>query len=108
MANVLNGNTYYVDAASTTGVSTTYLASKDVKVIGIIRTIVSGSQTVVLSDLTNAGAAGTTKLQLHCSSSTSSGSEYINLHANPIRFPNGVFINSISGGTMTLILELKA
>ena len=106
MANVLNGNTFYVHTASTTTVGS-YLSTKDVLVEAIILAADVNSE-VEVCDLKNENGvvvAGDVKLHLHALAHES----YMNyFNGTPIRFPNGIWVSSITAGCkLTLLVKVK-
>jgi hypothetical protein len=105
LANVLNGNTFFVDTASSAGTTTSYLAKKDLLLEAWILSANSNG-TIVIADLkyTNGSySAGDAKLHLHCAAHDTN-SMYLN--GFPIRFPNGIWITSIDAGVdATLIIK---
>lgn len=108
MAQAINGNTYYVDTASS-GASTC-LEAKDVKLKGIIYMSETLGHQVTLNDISGtapAGAPTAGALKLRIAVPAANSPVYIDLSSNPIRFPNGVWISEIDGGNLCLILEIK-
>lgn len=110
MANVLNGNTFYVDSASSGAGS--YIAEKDVQLLAIMFTSATAGHTIELADLKQlssgaTAAAGSDKLKLSVDATNQVVS--VRLADTPIRFPNGIWIKSISSGAVaTLVLKLKS
>lgn len=109
MANVLNGNTFYVDAASSAGTTASFINEKDILVEAVTVSAGGSSGGVVLNDLkyTNGTySAGDAKLHLEAASRTSY-MQYFN--GTPIRFPNGVWVSSIDANVyVTLLVRRKA
>lgn len=104
MANVLSGNTYYIDTASSGG--TNFLESKSVQVVGIIFFGHSSSHTIKIHELSGQATEGSAKLIV--SSSAAHQTVYLDFVDAPIRFTNGVWINSINANsTCTLILKFN-
>ena len=112
MANILNGNTYFIDSASSSGTSGSYYAQKDVLVVGIIFDGTTAGQYITLNDLqqfgdTGAVAAGPGKLRITLDSSKSS--VFLRLSDIPLKFPNGIWISHLdAGATATLIIVPKS
>ena len=100
MSNVRSGNSYYIDTVSSNAASC--LEEKEIQVIGIIYFSATATNTYVLNDLSSTGAsAGALKLKL------SAATPYVDLSDNPIRFPNGIWISTLDGGVLSLILKPK-
>jgi hypothetical protein len=102
-----NGNTFYADTASTAATTSSYIEEKDILVESIILSA-DANASVVIHDLrfaNGAFSAGDEKLHVHC---LAHDTNVIALNSSPIRFPNGVWISSItSGATVTFILKRK-
>lgn len=91
MANVKNGNTIYVDATGD-------VVNIPTKVYGVLLTATSANAHLKLSDT----AASVAKLDVRVSGSHDS--HYIDFSDNPLFFPNGVEVTTITNGVATLVL----
>ena len=106
MANVYNGNTFYIDSASSAGTAASFVNEKDVLLEAIICSA-SSNGSVELCDLkysNGAYSAGDIKLHLHIGANTTT-MQY--LDGQPIRFPNGIWVSSVSSTLTTLVLRRK-
>lgn len=103
MANILNGNTYYVDTVSSS--VATALAADDVSLLGIIYHTDSANQHLVLNDINGQSAAGSLKIQV--GNLSAHETVYLDFSNNPIRFPKGIWISTLDSGVATLIVKLK-
>lgn len=92
MANVANSNTYFIDTAAVS-------LSGAITVIGVILTPTNSTNLLALGD-DNSTSSYPTKLSL---SSTTGISTYFDLE--PIYFPNGIRVKTVTACTATLILE---
>lgn len=111
MANVVNGNTFYVDTASSASVTGSFIDEKDILLEAIVFNAHANHAYIELCDLAyvnGAFQAGDKKLHVH---SNDLELQYIHLRGTPIRFPNGIWISHISDGAdpsnATLILKRK-
>lgn len=108
MANILNGNTYYVTSVSSGAASC--LEAKDVQLMAIMYHTDSANQHFVLNDIasiqgTNAPTVGSAKLR---SGNSGAHEQYLfDLSNCPIRFPNGIWISLLESGDLTLIVKFK-
>ena len=103
MANVLAGNTYYVETVSSS--ASTSLVSDDIQLLGVVYSTDTANQYITLNDISGQGAVGNLKLKV--GNGLERGSRYIDLSANPIRFTEGIWISAIDSGVATLIVKLK-
>ena len=104
MANVRNGNTYYIDTVSS-GASTC-IESKDIQVVGILYHADTANQHFTLNDLSGTGAsAGPIKLKV--GNTSAHETVFLDLADCPIRFPNGIWISQLDSGNLTLIISAK-
>lgn len=108
MANVLNGNTYFVDTVSTG--ATSCLESKDIQVVGIFYHTDTANEHFTLNDIAsiadnNAPTVGAKKLQT--GSSIAHDQYFVDLSTCPLRFPNGIWISQITAGQLTLVVKFK-
>ncbi len=102
-----NANTFYLDTASTAGTAASFINEKDVLVEGILLAADANSAFVVadLRQTNGTFGPGDEKLHLHC---TAHSTEHIDLADTPIRFPNGIWLSSMtSGAKITFILRRK-
>jgi len=93
MANIRNGNTYYIDS---TGAVTT---GPNDKVTAVVLAGTSGNATLSLAD-NNAGASYPAKLTI-----VTPNNSTIHIKDIAILFPSGVYVSAISGGVATLIVN---
>ena len=92
MANVRNGNTYYVD-------STGNLDIKNIKVVCIYLTATAASGRIVLSDSTTGALKADVRVP------TANDTKVFDCeHANMV-FPNGITITTLTNAVVTLFLE---
>lgn len=103
MANVLNGNTYYVDTASSTG--TNILDFQDVTVLAVVFTSGTAGANFVLNDIAAGGSVGSAKLK--GSIVTANDTLFLRLADSPIRFPSGIYVSILSSGTLSLVVKQK-
>lgn len=105
MANIKNGNTFYVDAASVGGTASSFINIKNIKVSGIILSSGAAGDSVTLNDLDTSGpSAGDLKVTVKVDDLD--GTEYVDLSDQPIVFPNGIWVSAIDAGAeATLILR---
>jgi hypothetical protein len=95
LANVLNGNTWYVDTAHAS--ASDDLALKDVRVSYVVVTATGANAVVVLGD----PDTNDTKLDLRVA--TSGSCEVFEFDSLPIRFPNGVKVKTLTNAVATLV-----
>jgi hypothetical protein len=95
VANIRNGNTVYVDATGTA------VDEKNVRVVGIFITGAGGAATLVLGD-NDSGASNPTKLDVRCPSGESN---YLDFSSNPLIFPNGIQVKTLTTCVATLLLR---
>jgi archaellum component FlaF (FlaF/FlaG flagellin family) len=90
MANVRNANTYYIDATGS-------LTIQNVRVTHVIYRSTNATNNVVIKDVTT----GATKLNI----STVAANEtlFLDFSDNPIVFPNGIDVTTVTAATATLI-----
>ncbi len=91
MANVRNGNTYYIDA-------TTELAVPGIKVAYVIVTATSANAILNLQDVTTA----VNKINLRVA--TSGETQVFDFSECPLYFPNGVIPSTVTNCNATLVL----
>lgn len=104
MANVRNGNTFYVDTSSDSGTAASYIDEKNVKLVGLFADVNATTDTITISDKSaSAASAGSTKLYVDFA--TAKEVHYFSLADNPIVFPNGVWVTLTGSPKLTLILQ---
>lgn len=91
MANAVQGNTIYID--STGDVRTT-----PTKVYMIVVTATAASCVLALAD------AGSSVAKINLRVVTSGASQLFDFSANPLFFPNGIEVTTITNGVATLVL----
>jgi hypothetical protein len=103
MANVRNGNTFYIDAASSGGTAASFITKKNIKVTGVVFYAEAAGDAIVLADVAVAGgAAGSTKLKV--SGGVAGETVALDLSNSPIVFPNGIWVVSLDTScTATLV-----
>lgn len=107
MANIINGNTFYVDTASSGATAGSFVSEKDVQVLGIIFTSDTTGNQITISDIKqmNDGAtAGAGAKKLKVTISAADETVFLRLADSPIRFPNGIWIESIDSNSVATIL----
>ncbi len=98
MANVLNNNTFYIDTAFAS--SADDLVRKNALVAYIIVTATAASGRIVLSDV---GASPDLKLDLRVA--TSGATQEFSFVDNPVVFPNGIRVSTLSNAIATVVLR---
>lgn len=108
MSNILNGNTLYIDATSST-TEGTYIRSKDIKVLAIYFTGTLAGDSVTINDLksfTDAGTPAAGALKIKVTSDAANKPVLLELGEMPLRFPNGIWISALSASsTATLVID---
>ena len=108
MANVLNGNTFYINTSSASGTAGSFIESKDIIVEAYIVSASSagngGISVYDLSKTNGAYAAGDQKLRVGVLANTTSS---LSLDKVPITFPNGIWVVPDANVTATLVLRYK-
>jgi hypothetical protein len=89
MANVVNGNTLYIDSTGTA------VTQKDVFITHVTLTATSASAVLLLRDLTT--AANKADLRV----ATSGATEVFDFSDNPMRFPNGIVVQTLTNCVAT-------
>lgn len=92
MANTRNGNTWYVDATGNLG------SEKNVIVPYIYITATAANGRVVLSDQV------TTALKADLRVEVSGHTEIFRMAENPMRFPNGINITTLTNAIVTIVV----
>lgn len=95
MANVRNGNSYYIDTASVN------LDVSGVQVIGIILTGSGGAAELALADNIS-GASYPSKINVQAASGST---VHIDISDSPLVFPNGIRVVTATNTKATLILR---
>ena len=106
MANVLNGNTFYIDTTSAAGTTTSYVDSKDILVESYIVSATSNGS-IILYDLkkeNGAFVAGDIKMKL---SATAYSTNAFFMDGCPVKFPNGIWADTDAGVVATLVIKYK-
>lgn len=93
MANVRNGNTFYIDSTSPV------INSVNIRVKAILLTATAASGRVVLQDVT------TNNIKADLRVATSGESRLFEFDKNPIVFPNGINPSTVTNAVATLIVE---
>lgn len=112
MANTINGNTFYVDSASSGSTAGSFVSEKDIQVLGISFTSDTIGNQITISDIKQmndsaTAAAGSKKIKL--SIGVADETVFLRLEGSPIRFPNGIWIESIdSNSSATIIFKNKS
>ena len=94
MANLLNGNTFYIDATSPD------LDRKQVLVTYIALTATGANAILVLSDV---GTAPQKKLELRVA--TSGTTQLFRFTDSPVLFPNGISVTTLTNAVATLVIK---
>lgn len=104
MANVLNGNTFYINESSDSGTGESYIDKKGVKVIGILAFSDATTDTIKIYDkASGSAAAGALKLSLDFA--TAKDEHHFDLSGTPILFPNGIWVALTGSPEITLIIQ---
>jgi hypothetical protein len=104
MANVRNGNTFYIDSSSSAGTAASFLSDKNIKVTGIIMFSGTATDTVKIYDKSaSSDAAGSLKISLM--SGTAKDAHQFRFADAPIVFPNGIWVTISGTPEVTLILQ---
>lgn len=107
----MNGNTFYVDSASSAGTVGSYLDEKDCQVLAILFHGDTTGDTLILKDIKQFNdnvtvAAGALKMEVVVSAADTP--QFLNFQDCALRFPNGIWVSSISSGSATLVVKLKS
>jgi len=109
MANVINGNTFYVDTASSGSTEGSYVLGKDIQLVGVVFTSDTTGNQIAINDIKQMNdsatpAAGSAKLLV--SIAAANETVFIRLADSPIRFVNGIWISAVdSNSAATLIFK---
>lgn len=95
MANVLSGNSYFVDTGSTS------LSTTPTSVVCLIITGHSGNAELILAN-NDSGASYPTKLDVHVASGDT---KHIDLSSTPMFFPSGIRVVTCTNCTATIIFK---
>lgn len=98
MANVLNGNSFYVDTAFTNAADD--LVRKQALVVYVVVTATAANGRIVLSDV---GNNPDLKLDLRVPSANST--QPFVFVDNPVIFPNGIRISTLTNAVATIVLR---
>lgn len=98
MSNSLNGNTFYIDSQYSSAEDD--LVRKQVLVVYVLLTATSSNARIVLADV---GPNPTTKLDLRIDANNSS--QCFSFETNPILFPNGIRVTTLSNAVATLSVK---
>lgn len=99
MANNLNGNSFYVDSAYST--SADDLVRSQALVAYVLVTATAANGRIVLGDV----GANSSQIKLDLRVETSGHSEPFRFAENPILFPNGIRVISITNAVATIIIK---
>src|SRR5262245_48370533 len=97
MANVLNGNTFYIDTQGST--TEDDLVRKQTLVTYITITSTGANGRVVLSDV---GTNPTTKIDLRVA--VANTSELFRYAEKPLMFPNGIKVSVLTNAVVTVVI----
>lgn len=111
MANIINGNTFYVDAASASGTDGSFLLGKDVQILGVIFTSDTIGNSISIADIKQYNdaatvAAGSAKLEV--SAGVANETVFVRLSDMPIRCVNGIWISAVSANSHATIIFKKS
>lgn len=111
MANIINGNTFYVDSASSAGTDGSFLLGKDIQILGVIFTSDTIGNSISINDIKQYNdsatvAAGSAKLEV--SVGVANETIAIRLADTPIRCVNGIWISAINSNSHATIIFKKS
>lgn len=107
MANVRNGNTFFVDASSSAATAASFLSDKAVILTGIIAYGSATTDVALISDKSaSSDAVGTTKIKL--AFDAANRVQFIDLSNCPIGFPNGVWLTLTGSPVLTLLVQTQS
>lgn len=95
MANVLSGNSYFVDTGSAS------LNTTSISIVGILITGSGGNGELVLAN-NDSGASYPTKMHLHTPSGTT---DFLDLSSTPVFFPSGIRVVTATNCAATIIFK---
>lgn len=98
MANVLNGNSFYVDTAYSTSADDLVRAS--VLVSYVIVTTTAANGVVLAGDV-----AGTSPSKLSLKLAANTSSQIFDFSRRPILFPNGIRVTTLTNCVVTFVLS---
>ncbi len=99
MANILNGNTFYVDSAFTT--SADDLIRSQALVAYVVVTATASGGSLVLGDV----GANNTQIKLNFKVDVANHSEIFRFAENPVLFPNGIRVLGLTNAIATIIIK---
>jgi len=111
MANIINGNTFYVDAASASGTEGSFLLGKDIQILGVIFTSDTIGNSITINDIKQYNDAATSAagaLKLEISIGVANETQFIRLSDMPIRCVNGIWVSAISANSHATIIFKKS
>lgn len=97
MANVRNGNTFYIDTQRSS--ASDDLIIKNLKVSDVIITVSAAGGLVVLSDVT------TTNIKLSLKVATDEETKHFKFHSSPVVFPNGISATTLTNAVVTCVIQ---
>lgn len=92
--NTQNGNTFYVDTASSVLTS-----NKNIKVVGIVFTSNGAGDNMVLRDGSVSGA-----IKLSVKNGAADDSQQLEFEIKPMLFPNGIYVDTLDTGAVATII----
>lgn len=95
MANILNGNTFYIDTAGSED-----LVRKQALVAYIVVTATGANARIVLNDV---GTNPVVKLDLRVA--TAGTTEIFRFEEKPLLFPNGIRVSTLTNAVATLVIS---
>ena len=104
MANVRNGNTYYVDTSSASGTASSFLTDRPIRITGVFfKVAATGDALVVYDKAAGSNAAGSQKVLLV--TDVAGRTEYTSFAETPIICPNGLWLGLTGSPVATFILS---
>lgn len=106
MANVRNGNTFYVDSTSSGGTATSFINEKQIKVSYIFFTTDNANDAFTINDLNPSTGNTAGDLKITGKEATADDSVWYDFSTSPMVFPNGIWISTLTAGSrLTLVLS---
>lgn len=99
MANLLNGNTFYIDTAFASTVDD--LVRSQALAAYIVVTATAASGRIVLGDV----GANSSQIKLDLRVETSGHTEIFRFPENPVLFPNGIRVISLTNAVASIIIK---